>query len=340
MAVATVNAVIWEWQRDDGGYAPYHPEVSHAIEETHKSGRSILNLGTLSKGLSPYQLDMRNYTQTRTNTGMVRSIRRTPIQISGTPCNAIWEWQDGSLHYNFYSIHAMMEIEGAYRLKQSSVDLSQQPSQLPYIIDFSTMYQTRRYYNTQRKIRRTPLTKPLQFYLSTESSLASPPVASGPPATIGTVSTFPLHSVLAMNTTFSNYTPGYTVSMPSVYSHPTSLTPSFGTTSVSTHSVSMAPSATVTSITSLRGKGHKGPGKTATALKMTESASKPPSKSTGRTKSPAKRYKTKATVTKPTTKSKFYFLKNIGSFFFLSYRQCVFYWNAISQKGFSVEEGR
>jgi len=302
MAVGTFNAVIWEWQRDDGGYAPYHPEVSHAIEEARNSGKNILNLGTISKELSPYHLDVRNFTQTRSSTGMVRSIRRSPIQISGAPCNAVWEWQDGSLRYNFYGINAMMEIEEAYVSKQPSVDLSKQPSQLPYTIDFSGMYQIRHHYNTQRKIRRTALSKPLQIYLTSEFSLGSTPPAV---ASLGTVynTTFPLHSIPASGGTAYNITPSvYTVSMPSVYSHHNRMTTSVSTfdtkSQFSSTPASIAPVVSATGMASSHGKGSS---KTTTSrVKVSKS------KATGKTaKLPAKRCKTKAKVEKPAAKSRY-----------------------------------
>ena len=31
--------MCWEWQRDDGGYCPYTPEVSQAIEAAYASGK-------------------------------------------------------------------------------------------------------------------------------------------------------------------------------------------------------------------------------------------------------------------------------------------------------------
>jgi len=290
MAAAIFNGVIWEWQRDDGGYAPYHPEVSHAIEEARNCGNITINLGMFSKDLSPYQVDVRNFTQTRSSTGMIRNVRRNPIKISGTPCNAVWEWQDGSLRYNLYGISAMMEIEEAYNRKQASLDLSQQPSQLPYTIDFSGMYQVRHYYNTQRKIRRTALSKPLQIYLTSEFS-TSAALVSGTPAIV---------SLGVVNNTTYNVMPSvYTVSMPSVYPQHSNMTTSLSTLSAPADLT--ASVASTTGMASSHGKSHKGPSKT-TTLKAKEL--KP--RATGRTaKSPAKRCKTKAKVEKPATRSKY-----------------------------------
>ena len=35
---ANVSCVVWEWQRDDGGYSPYPPEISSQMESAFGSG--------------------------------------------------------------------------------------------------------------------------------------------------------------------------------------------------------------------------------------------------------------------------------------------------------------
>ena len=226
MAVASVRGVVWEWQRDDGGYSPYYPEVIQAIENARTSGQKRLNLGTVSKSLAPYKVDLAKEEQIRSNTGMVRCIRRSEVFISGTPCYGLWEWQDGSNNFNIYNVKAIIEIEEAFQLKQPTVDLSVKPSRLPYTIDFTTLYQTRHHYNTRRKIRRTQLSKPLQSYLTNDTT--PPTAASFMP---GSIHSFPLenstHSV-AHNGYVLSSAPGsvYNVSMPSVYSSRSSSTTS------------------------------------------------------------------------------------------------------------------
>lgn len=221
MAFGSVLGVVWEWQRDDGGFSPYHPEVIRVIENAHKKGQNVLNLGIVSKPLTPYTVDLFNRTQTRTATGMVREIRRSQVHLSGTPCYGLWEWQDGSNNFNIYSMIAMIEIEEAYNLKQSSVDLSVKPSRLPYTIDFTTMYQTRHHFDTKRRIRRTTLPTPLQSYLASDtSSLAA--VSMTPGATGGFSFENSAHST-ALNSHSSSSThfsaPGrlYTAPLSSVY---------------------------------------------------------------------------------------------------------------------------
>lgn len=172
-----VRGIVWEWQRDDGGYSPYYPEVMQAIEKARTNGQRMLSLGTASNSLMPYVVDLVREEQIRNDTGMVRGIRRSEISISGTPCHAVWEWQDGSNNYNLYNIVAIIEIEEAYNLKQRALNLAVKPSQLPYTIDFTTMHQVRHHFNTIRKIRRTVLPKSLQSYLANDTTPT--PLASG-----------------------------------------------------------------------------------------------------------------------------------------------------------------
>ena len=328
MAVASVRVVVWEWQRDDGGYSPYYPEVIQAIENARKNGQNVLNLGTASKLLSSYKVDLVNNKQIRTGTGMIRDMRRSEICVSGTPCHGLWEWQDGSNNFNIYSVTAIMEIEEAYNLKQHFVDLSVKPSQLPYTIDFTAMNQTRHYYNTKRKIKRTTLPKPLQSYLAAPTASVSLTSASkGKKSLENSAHNRP--SVAPSN----GSVPGsvYNVSLPSVYpplsgstasSSAFSWVNSFDTESqyspqVSTstrgvkpnlHSATAATSARTTS----RSKGESNK-KASTSVPSTKSSGKAKSKSvptntidltsgsSGKsTSKSAKRCKTK--VEKPATK--------------------------------------
>ena len=209
-----VRGVVWEWQRDDGGYSPYYPEVIQAIEKAYTSGQRTLNLGTASNSLTPYMVDLVKGEQIRNDTGMVRGIRRSEISISGTPCHAVWEWQDGSNNFNLYNILAIIEIEEAFNLNQRALNLSVKPSKLPYTIDFTAMYQVRHHFNTRRKIQRTVLPKSLQSYLAndTSSPMTATPLASG-----STVLENPGHSRLNSGH-LSPSTPGtvYSVSLPSM----------------------------------------------------------------------------------------------------------------------------
>lgn len=258
----------------------------------------MLNLGTASKALSPYRVDLVNSKQIRTETGMERRIRRSEVCISGTPCYGLWEWQDGSNNFNIYNITAMIEIEEAYCLKQPSVDLSVMPSQLPYTIDFNTMYQTRHGFNTRRKIRRTPLLKPLQSYLAGPTASAS--------LMLGSTGTFTYNSLRSssqngptLDTNSPSSAPGsaFSVSLPSVYpSLSRTMTSSSGTSNFDTTSfkspvvsnsfgvkpnLRSATAATSTRATLSPSKPSKGESsKKATAGVTTRSSAKPKNKST------------------------------------------------------------
>ena len=47
-----ISAVIWEWQRDDGGFSPYHPEVSAQIEGAKGHGLGSVSIGKWSVDLA------------------------------------------------------------------------------------------------------------------------------------------------------------------------------------------------------------------------------------------------------------------------------------------------
>lgn len=47
-----VSAIVWEWQRDDGGFSPYPPEVGVEIEGAKALGSAVVPLGKWSVDLS------------------------------------------------------------------------------------------------------------------------------------------------------------------------------------------------------------------------------------------------------------------------------------------------
>lgn len=44
-AVGGSNCVVWEWQRDDGGYSAYQPETSAKIETEYGNNSGHCNVG-------------------------------------------------------------------------------------------------------------------------------------------------------------------------------------------------------------------------------------------------------------------------------------------------------
>ena len=64
MAVSSVSCVCWEWQRDDGGFSPYLPEVSRAIEAANHVG-----MGSHVLGSSVYTVDFGKMIQLKNATG-------------------------------------------------------------------------------------------------------------------------------------------------------------------------------------------------------------------------------------------------------------------------------
>lgn len=62
MAVSSVSCVCWEWQRDDGGFSPYVPDISNAIEAANHAGLGAHNSGS-------YTVDFARMIQQKNATG-------------------------------------------------------------------------------------------------------------------------------------------------------------------------------------------------------------------------------------------------------------------------------
>lgn len=96
--------------------------------------------------------------------GNTRSVKRNiftlPTTSSPTTTQDIkhyWAWSDSPGHFIPYQMEASLDIERVFQQGISTVNLAQQPSRLPYTVDFQHMYQTRHHYNTKRGIQRFPL---------------------------------------------------------------------------------------------------------------------------------------------------------------------------------------
>ena len=64
MAGASVQCVVWEWQRDDGGFSPYPPDMSSQIEAAYSTG-------TGSYIMVDYTVHISRMIQKKHNTGIV-----------------------------------------------------------------------------------------------------------------------------------------------------------------------------------------------------------------------------------------------------------------------------
>ena len=64
MAGASVQCVVWEWERDDGGFSPYPPDMSSQIEAAHSTG-------TGSYIMVDYTVHISRMIQKKHNTGIV-----------------------------------------------------------------------------------------------------------------------------------------------------------------------------------------------------------------------------------------------------------------------------
>ena len=74
MAVSSVTCVYWEWQRDDGGFSPYVPNVSNAIEAANHAGMGGHNSGS-------YTVDFVRMIQRKNATGMFKKSHYVVLNI-------------------------------------------------------------------------------------------------------------------------------------------------------------------------------------------------------------------------------------------------------------------
>ena len=63
--MSSVSCVCWEWQRDDGGFSPYLPEVSNEIETANHAGQGRHDLGSARV----YTVDFARMIQRKNATG-------------------------------------------------------------------------------------------------------------------------------------------------------------------------------------------------------------------------------------------------------------------------------
>lgn len=54
-ATSATTAVVWQFQRDDGGFSPYHPQASADIEAAFNRGNSSLTVGRYTIDLTTMQ---------------------------------------------------------------------------------------------------------------------------------------------------------------------------------------------------------------------------------------------------------------------------------------------
>lgn len=67
------GVIVWEWQNEFGFWRPYSPYIVAYIESNSSSAKP-LKLGDVDKSLSLYTLDVQNFVQTRTDTGIFYSL--------------------------------------------------------------------------------------------------------------------------------------------------------------------------------------------------------------------------------------------------------------------------
>ena len=73
MASPRTSVVVWEWEDFPNVWLPYEVEAAHFIEGNFQSHKeNVINLGQVHFRLACYELNLKNMTQTRIETGMLK----------------------------------------------------------------------------------------------------------------------------------------------------------------------------------------------------------------------------------------------------------------------------
>ena len=106
--MSSVSCVCWEWQRDDGGFSPYLPEVSNEIEAANHAGLGWHNLGSARV----YTVDFARMIQRKNASGARKPLTRELSEL-GT-CS--WHSKDSK-----HKVHILQNSGGGlldYSLEQ------------------------------------------------------------------------------------------------------------------------------------------------------------------------------------------------------------------------------
>ncbi|CRL04387.1 CLUMA_CG017478, isoform A [Clunio marinus] len=179
------NCVVVVWEVESTSlkkYIPYSPSVSQNLERAFAKKLTQVFLGDSDASLSDFYVNLRTMKQCseKNNTEFpFLNVRRQFYSPSSPPGKGIkWE-HAGNLNneWHQYDIEIQCLIEDAWSNGNQQIDISASYIQMPYIIDFCNMIQTRKPSGPIKQIRRVtqavyPLTK-LQSAINQQSTLVS-----------------------------------------------------------------------------------------------------------------------------------------------------------------------
>lgn len=176
------NCVVVVWEVESISltkYVPYSPSVSQHLERAYAKKLTQVFLGDSDANLIDFYVNLRTMKQCSDKADSehpMLNVRRQFYSPSSPPGKGIkWEYA-GSLNneWHQYDIEIQCLIEDAWSNGNQQIDISSSYIQMPYIIDFCNMIQTRKPSGPIKQIRRLtqaiyPLTK-LQSAINQQST--------------------------------------------------------------------------------------------------------------------------------------------------------------------------
>ncbi|XP_065827366.1 uncharacterized protein [Oscarella lobularis] len=137
----------WQWVDDTRFWIDYDSNISAMLTEALSSAVSLVSFRLDQTG-AEYNVNLKENRQINKASNFRREIRCIPVYRRGYS----WEYQDDEGIFVPYVSDAQDDLEEAYQKKEASVTLK--IFKRKYDIDLNKMVQTRRAFNTKRKIQR------------------------------------------------------------------------------------------------------------------------------------------------------------------------------------------
>lgn len=163
------NCVVVVWEVESvtlTKYVPYSPSVSQHLERAYAKKLTQVFLGDSDASLIEFYVNLRTMKQCSEGEHPLLNVRRQFYSPSSPPGKGIkWEYA-GNLNneWHQYDIEIQCLIEDGWSNGSQEIDISSSYIQMPYIINFCNMIQTRKPSGPIKQIRRVtqaiyPLTK-------------------------------------------------------------------------------------------------------------------------------------------------------------------------------------
>lgn len=195
------NCVVVVWEVESTvlkKFVPYTPSVSQHLERAYAKKLTQVFLGDSDASLNEFYVNLRTMkqcTEKADEENPLLNVRRQYYSPSSPPGKGIkWEYA-GNLNneWHQYDIEIMCLIEDAWSNGNQQIDISTSYAQMPYIIDFCNMIQTRKPSGPIKQIRR--ITQAIYPLTKLQSAINQQPMASN----AGKFSQLPHNSRMSVN---------------------------------------------------------------------------------------------------------------------------------------------